>query len=122
MEKVEIRLFSGVVEFIFGPSNRIVYGDEDQPGLEVGRDKKSGKIVAFMSLDFPEVYHRILQGLKEKPIPGRFSVESMDAYGKITSICDPRVKNATMEEIVQWVWEKYYSHLEQNVAVGTLQA
>jgi hypothetical protein len=118
MEKMEIRLFSGVVEFIFGPSKRIVYGDEGQPGLEIGRNKKSGKIVAFMSLDFPEIYHWILKGLKEKPIPGRFSVESVEGYGKITSICDPRVKNATFAEIVQWVWEKYYAHLEQDVAGG----
>jgi hypothetical protein len=48
MEKMEIRLYSSVVEFIFGSSTRIVFNDEDQPGLEVGRDKKSRKIVAFV--------------------------------------------------------------------------
>jgi len=37
MEKMKIRLYSSVAEFIFGSSNRIVYGDEGQPGLEVGR-------------------------------------------------------------------------------------
>ena len=106
MEKMEIRFYSSVVEFIFGPSKRIVFNDEDQPGLEIGRDKKSRKIVAFMSLDFHYLYRRILKGLKDKPISGRFSVESVEGYGKITPICDPRVKNATFAEIVQWVWEK----------------
>jgi len=117
MEKMEIRLEGGVVEFIFGPSNRIVFDDIGQPGLEAGRDRKSRKIVAFMSIDFPEVYHRILNGLKQKPIAGRFSVHSVDEGDSVTAICDPRVKNAAFAEIVQWVWEKYYAHLEQNVAV-----
>jgi hypothetical protein len=40
-------------------------------------------------------------------------VESVDEGDKVTPICDPRVKNATLAEIVQWVWEKYYAHLEQ---------
>jgi hypothetical protein len=122
MEKMEIRFSSGVVEFIFGRSNRIVFNEEGQPGLEIGRDKKSRKIVAFMSLNLPVLYHRILKGLKEKPIPGRFSVESVDEGDKVTAICDPRVKNATMPEIVQWVWEKYYAHLEESITVGTLHA
>jgi hypothetical protein len=119
MEKMEIRLYSSVAEFIFGPSKRIIYNDEGQPGLEIGRDKKSGKIVAFMSLDFPQIHHRILEGLKKKPIPGRFSVESVDEGDKVTAICDPRTKNATLPEIVQWVWEKYYVHLEQDLPVET---
>jgi hypothetical protein len=122
MEKMEIRFSSGVVEFIFGRSNRIVFNDEGQPGLEIGRDKKSRKIVAFMSLNLPVLYRRILKGLKEKPIPGRFSVESVDEGDKITPICDPRVKNAAMPEIVQWVWEKYYAHLEESITAGTLHA
>jgi len=115
MEKMEIRFCGEVIEFIFGLSNRMVFGDENQPGLEIGRDKKSQKIVAFMCLDFPYLYNRILQGLKEKPIPGRFSVVSVDEVDKVTPICDPRVKNATLAEIVQWVWEKYYAHLQQDV-------
>jgi hypothetical protein len=113
MEKMEVRLFSSVAEFIFRPSNRIMFGDEGQPGLEVGRTRKNGKIVAYMSYNFPQLYQRILQGLREKPIPGRFSVELVDEGDKTTAICDPRVKNATLAEIVQWVWEKYYAHLEQ---------
>jgi hypothetical protein len=116
MEKMEIRMIDTVVEFIFGPSKRIVFNDEDQPGLEVGRDKRSKKIVAYMSLSFPHLYQRILKGLKKKPIPGRFSVETVEDTGEITPICDPRVKNATFAEIVQWVWEKYYAHLEQDMA------
>jgi len=116
---MEIRIFSGVVEFIFGSSKRIVYGDEGQPGLEIGRDKKSGKIVAFMSLDFPYVYRRILHGLEEKPIAGHFSVDLVDGYGSRDSICDPRVKDATFAEIVQWVWEKYYAHHEEHATVAT---
>jgi len=115
METMEIRLYSAVVEFIFGPSKRIVFGDEGQPGLEIGRDKKSKRIVAFMCLHFPRLYLRILKGLKEKPITGRFSVESVDEVDKVTPICDPRVKNATLAEIVQWVWKKYYAHLNQEV-------
>jgi len=122
MEKMEIRLAGEVIEFIFGPSKRIVFNDENQPGLEVGRDKKSRKIVAFMSLDFPYLYRRILKGLKEKPILGRFSVAAVEEYDKVTPICDPRVKNATFAEIVQWVWEKYYAHLEESMAVGSLRA
>jgi hypothetical protein len=117
MEKMAIRLEGGVVEFLFGHSKRIVLDDIGQPGLEAGRTQKNGKIVAFVSLDFPEVYHRILHGLNERPIPGRFSVESVDEGDKITPICDPRVKNATLAEIVQWVWEKYYAHLQEDVSV-----
>lgn len=115
MEKMEIRLEGGVVEFLFGHPKRVVLDDIGQPGLEAGRTQKNGKIVAFVSLDFPEVHHRILQGLKDKPIPGRFSVESVDEVDKVTPICDPRVKNATLAEIVQWVWEKYYAHLQQEI-------
>jgi len=112
LEKMEIRIVGGVVEFIFGPSKRIVFNDEDQPGLEVGRDKRSRKIVAYMSIHFPGLYRRILKGLKEKPIAQKFSVEVVEDYENVTPICDPRVKNATLAEIVQWVWEKYYAHLE----------
>ncbi|MCI0693563.1 hypothetical protein L0337_16340 [candidate division KSB1 bacterium] len=115
MEKMEIRLVGAVVEFIFGPPKRIVFNYEGQPGLEVGRDNRSRKIVAFMCLHFPHLYQRILEGLKEKPIPGRFSVESVDEGDKVTAICDPRVKNATLSEIVQWVWEKYYAHLQEDI-------
>jgi hypothetical protein len=112
MEKMEIRLAGEVVEFIFGPSHRLMFGDEGQPGLEVGRSRKNGRIVAYMCYSLPHLYKRILKGLEEKPIPGRFSVGAVEDYDKITPICDPRVKNATMMEIVQWVWEKYYAHLE----------
>jgi len=117
MEKMEIRFCGEVIEFIFGSSKRIVFGDESQPGLEIGRDKKSQKIVAFMCLDFPYLYNRILQGLKVKPISRRFSVESVDEGDTVSPICDPRVKNATLAEIVQWVWEKYYAHLAQETAM-----
>jgi hypothetical protein len=117
MEKMEIRLYSSVVEFIFGPCERIVFNDEDQPGLEVGRDKKKRNIVAFMCLDFPYLYHQILQGLKEKTVPGRFAVESVDECDKITTICEPELKNATFAEIVQWVWERYYAHIEEATVV-----
>ncbi|MGH7595960.1 MAG: hypothetical protein ACREOI_06380 [bacterium] len=107
-----------VVEFIFGPSKRIVFGYEDRPGLEIGRDKRSQKIVAYMALSFPQLYQQILKGIKKKPIPGRFSVESVVDTGRDTAICDPRVKNATFDEIVRWVWEKYYAHLEQGAEIG----
>jgi len=112
MDKMEIRLVGGVVEFIFGPSKRIAFGYEGQPGIEVGRDSRSKKVVAYMSLDFPHLHRRILKGLKEKPITKKFSVEVVEDYENVTPICDPRVKNATLAEIVQWVWEKYYAHLE----------
>jgi hypothetical protein len=115
MEKMEIRLIDTVAEFIFGSSTDIVYGDEGQPGLEIGRDDGNGKVVAYMSYSLPHLYKRIITGLKDKPIPGRFSVESVDEVDKVTPICDPRVKNATLAEIVQWVWEKYYAHLPQEV-------
>jgi hypothetical protein len=127
MEKMEIRLYSSVVEFIFGPIPRLMFGDEGQPGLEVGRNRKNGRIVAYMCYSFPHLYKRILKGLEEKPIPGRFSVETVDEGDKVTSICDPRVKNVAFPEIVQWVWEKYYAHLEaapagKSVAAETLRA
>ncbi len=127
MEKMEITLAGEVAEFIFGPTHRIMFGDEGQPGLEVGRNRKNGRIVAFLSYSLPHLYHRILKGLAEKPVPGRFSVESVDDCGKVTPICDPRVKNAAFSEIVQWVWEKYYAHLEampvkESTAVETLRA
>jgi hypothetical protein len=118
METMEIRMASDVVEFIFGPSKRIMFGDEGQPGLEVGRDSRSKKIVAYMSLDFHVVYPRILKGLKTKPIPGRFSVETVDEGDNLAPICDPCVKNATFAEIVQWVWEKYYACFEEAMPVG----
>jgi len=119
MEKMEIRLCGEVIEFIFGPSQRIAFNDEGQPGLEVGRDSRSRKIVAFMSLNFPKLYCRILAGLNKKPISRRFSVQSVDESDTVTPICDPRVKNATLAEIVQWVWEKYYAHLQQDVQIKT---
>jgi len=127
MEKMEIRVVGGVVEFIFGSSKRIVFNDENQPGLEVGRDKRSRKIVAYMSIHFPGLYRRILKGLKEKPIAKKFSVEVVEDYENVTPICDPRVKNVTLAEIVQWVWEKYYVHLEaapvgKQMAAETVQA
>jgi hypothetical protein len=116
MEKMEIRMISDVVEFIFGPTTHLVFDYKGQPGFETGYDEKSNKIVAYMSYDFSQLYHHILKGLQEKPIPGRFSVDSVDEVGKITPICDPRVKNATLAEIVQWVWEKYYAHLQQDAS------
>lgn len=119
---MEIRLYSSVVEFIFGPAHRLMFGDEGQPGLEVGRNRKNGRIVAYMCYSFPHLYKHILKGLKERPIAGRFSVESVEDTGKVTAICDPRVKNATFAEIVQWVWERYYAHLEEPMAMETLQA
>jgi hypothetical protein len=122
MEKMEIRLAGEVVEFIFGASHRLMFGDEGQPGLEVGRNRKNGRIVAYMCYSLPHLYKRILKGLKEKPIPGRFAVESVEEYGKVTPICEPRLKNATFAEIVHWVWEKYYAHLEESTPVGTLRA
>ncbi len=118
MEKMEIRIAGGVVEFIFGTSKRIMFGDEDQPGLEIGRDSRSKKIVGFMCLHFPG-YRRILQGLKKKPITKKFSVEVVEDYENVTPICDPRVKNATLAEIVQWVWKKYYAHLEAQAREAT---
>jgi len=117
-KKMEVRLFGAVAEFIFGPSKHLIFDDEGQPGLEIGYDEKSDKVVAFMSYNFPQLYRRILQGLKDKPIPGRFSVESVDEGDKVTPVCDPRVKNATLAEIVQWVWEKYYAHLPQDISVN----
>jgi hypothetical protein len=119
MEKMEIRLAGGVVEFIFGPSNDLIFDDEGQPGLEIGYDEGSDKLTTFMTYNFPQLYERIIHGLKEKPIHKKFSVESVDEGDKIVSVCDPQVKNATLEEIVQWVWEKYYAHLEQATAVGS---
>jgi hypothetical protein len=65
MEKMEIRIAGGVVEFIFGPSKRIVFNDEDQPGLEIGRDKRSRKVVGYMCLHFPGLHRRILEALKK---------------------------------------------------------
>ena len=119
MEKMEIRIAGGVVEFIFGPSKRIMFGDEDQPGLEMGRDSRSKKIVGYMCLHFPGLYSRILKGLKEKPIAKKFSVEVVEDYENVTPICDPRVKNVTLAEIVQWVWEKYYAHLDAQARGAT---
>jgi hypothetical protein len=72
METMEIRMTDTVIEFIFGSFKRIVFGDENQAGLEVGRDKRSKKIVAYMALSFPQLYKRILEGLKKKPISGSF--------------------------------------------------
>ena len=119
MEKMEIRLCGEVVEFIFGPSQRIAFNDEGQPGLEVGRDSRSRKIVAFMSLNFPKLYPRILSGLNKRPVSQRFSLQSVDEGDKVTPVCDPRVKNATLAEIVQWVWEKYYAHIGQEAELET---
>ena len=124
---MEIRIIGGVVEFIFGPSKRIAFGYEGRPGIEVGRDSRSKKVVAYMSLDFPHIYRRLLNGLKEKPITKKFSVEVVEDYENVTPICDPRVKNATFAEIVQWVWERYYAHLEatpsgETRAAETVQA
>jgi len=71
-----------------------------------------------MCYSFPQLYKLILNGLKQKPITGRFSAHVVDEGDSVTSICDPLVKNATFAEIVQWVWEKYYAHLDQDVVVA----
>lgn len=118
METMAIRMSDTVVEFIFGQSRRIVFGYEDRPGLEIGRDKRSQKVVAYMSLSFPLRYRQILKGLKENPVLDKFSVASVEECGNATLICDPRVKNASFAEIVQWVWEKYYAPLEEQRAVA----
>jgi hypothetical protein len=55
----------------------------------------------------------------DRPVHGHFSVEAVDEGDQITPICDPRVKNATLVEIVQWVWEKYYAHLQKDVQMKT---
>jgi hypothetical protein len=49
-------------------------------------------------------------------------VTVVEEYDKITPVCDPRVKNTAFAEIVQWVWEKYYAHLDEPMVVGTQQA
>jgi hypothetical protein len=41
----------------------------------------------------------------------------VEDYEIVTPICDLRVKNVTLDEIVQWVWEKYYAPLEQDTVV-----
>jgi hypothetical protein len=73
-----------------------------------------------MSIHFPGLYRRILKGLKEKPIAKKFSVEVVEDYENVTPICDPRVKNVTLAEIVQWVWEKYYADLKEGTEAGAV--
>ena len=73
MEKMEIRMYSAMVEFAFGSSKRIVFGDEGQPGLEIGRDKRSRKVVAFMCFyTFLVCITEFFKVSKTSPFPADF--------------------------------------------------
>jgi len=111
MEKMEIDICSSVVYFTFGPNDNEIYDDEGQPGLEVGRDKQTGRIIGYLALDLLRLYPLIMNGLRERPIPGRFAITAVsDEAG--THYYDD-LTDLTFPEVVQWVYDTYFAPAAQ---------
>jgi hypothetical protein len=84
VEQVEISIAGEVVEFMFKQSKDEFFTDEGHPGLMVGRDWKSHEVIGYMSYDLPALYERILEGLRQNPIPGRFTILAVPEAGHLS--------------------------------------
>lgn len=95
----------------FWPHSNEIYSDEDQPGLEIGRDKETGEIIGYMTLDLLNLCDRIMTGLRAKPIAGRFAIVSVSDeegtrhYSNLTDL--------TFPEVVEWVYETYFAKVAE---------
>ena len=108
MAQVEVNIYGEVVDFMFDPLAESVFNDEEQPGLEIGRNVDTREITGYTALNMVVQYDRIMQGLKTRPIEGRYTVISVDLYGRVTPIHDPAVTDVPFAEVVRWVYETYF--------------
>jgi hypothetical protein len=109
MEKVEISITGEVVEFVLKQSEDEFFTDEEHPGLMVGRDWKSREVIGYMTYDLPSLYEQILEGLRQKPIPGRFAIVAVSEDGHPVSITDKGMTNLEFAEVVKWTYCTYFA-------------
>ena len=109
MEKVEISIAGEVVEFIFKRSKDEFFIDEGHPGLMVGRDWKSRELIGYMTYDPPSLYERILEGLRQNPIPGRFAIVAVSVAGHPVSITDEGMTDLEFAEVMKWTYRIYFA-------------
>jgi len=108
-EKVEISIAGEVVDFIFKQSEDEFFTDEGHPGLMVGRDWKSHEVIGYMTYDLPALYERILEGLRQNPIPGRFAIVAVSEAGHPVSITDKGMTDIEFAKVAKWTYRTYFA-------------
>lgn len=109
MAQVEVNIYGEVVDFMFDPLAESVFNDEEQPGLEVGRNVDTREVTGYTALNMIVQYDCIMQGLKPRPVEGRYTVTSVDLCGQVTPVHDPAVTDVPFAEVVRWVYETYFA-------------
>jgi hypothetical protein len=109
VEKVEIGIAGEIVEFIFKQSKDEFFTDEGHPGLMVGRDWKSREVIGYMTYDLPSLYERILEGLQQNPISGRFAIVAVSEAGHPVSITDKGMTDLEFAEVVKWTYRTHFA-------------
>jgi len=109
VEKMEISIAGEVVEFIFKRSEDEFFTDEGHPGLMVGRDWKSHEVIGYMTYDLPSLYERILEGLWQNPISGRFAIVAVSEAGHPALITDKGMTGLEFAEVVKWTYRTYFA-------------
>jgi hypothetical protein len=109
VEKMEISIAGEVVEFIFKQSDDEFFTDEGHPGLMVGRDWKSHEVIGYMTYDLPSLYERIIEGLWQNPISGRFAIVAVSEAGHPAPITDKGMTGLEFAEVVKWTYRTYFA-------------
>jgi hypothetical protein len=109
VEKMEISIAGEVVEFIFKQSDDEFFTDEGHPGLMVGRDWKSHEVIGYMTYDLPSLYERIIEGLWQNPISGRFAIVAVSEAGYPAPITDKGMTGLEFAEVVKWTYRTYFA-------------
>jgi hypothetical protein len=120
VEKMEISIAGEVVEFIFKQSDDEFFTDEGHPGLMVGRDWKSHEVIGYMTYDLPSLYERIIEGLWQNPISGRFAIVAVYEAGYPAPITDKGMTGLEFAEVVKWTYRTYFADetVSTSAAVG----
>lgn len=122
MEKVEISIAGEVVEFIFKQSEDEFFTDEGHPGLMVGRDWKSREVIGYMTYDLPALYERILEGLRQNPIPGRFTIVAVSEAGHPVPLTDEGMTDLDFAEVVKWAYRSCFADETVSTSAAVSQA
>jgi hypothetical protein len=109
MAKVDISMVGEVVEFYFARTDRELFNDEGQPGLETCRDAETGQLLGYMTLNMVTLYNHIMRGLETQPVPGRYTVTRVEDLDKVVLVHDPAVTDVPFAEVVHWVYETYFA-------------
>jgi len=109
MAKVDISMVGEVVEFYFARTDRELFNDEGQPGLETCRDAETGQLLGYMTLNMVTLYKHIMRGLETQPVPGRYTVTRVEDLDKVVLVHDPAVTDVPFAEVVRWVYETYFA-------------